>query len=458
MEAAEQLDRADEAVPGRRDDLPDPAARRRVAIELYRNHRNLLLASARRVSLCSDDAEDAMQRGLEILLTKAPTAEARRLLPWARTVIRNEALAIRKARERTLGRPGSTAGGQDRSPDEPDWVGAIPSGRRAPEEEVEGREEVARSREALALLKPQELKALTQLAAGMSYAEIQAANGWTRTKVNRCLAEGREKLRSVVRESEAGERCRSIEPLISAAADRELEPEAARTVRNHLAVCGGCRAMLREYRRIPAAVVGVGPVLASSDPLTGDSGGAGLFGRFFERLDELSLQAWFRINGLFGGGESASAAVLGPGGARGLGTNAIAKAAAICVGTAGGAAACFGTGLVPVPGERGADPEPVAIERPAAAGARPEVVLTPNETSDPSGPEVGGQGDEGAGGGGGQSGPPPDPVVAEFSPGQSAPVANGSPPVVAQSAAPPPPPAPSQARQVPLGGSGEFGP
>lgn len=454
MEAAEQLDRPDEAVAGRRHALPDPAARRRVAIELYRNHRNLLLASARRVSLCSDDAEDAMQRGLEILLTKAPTAEARRLLPWARTVIRNEALAIRKARERTLGRPGPAAGGRDGSPDDSDWVGAIPSGRRAPEEEVEGREQVARSREALALLKPQELKALTQLASGMSYAEIQAANGWTRTKVNRCLAEGREKLRSVVRESEAGDRCRSIEPLISAAADRELEPEAAAVVRNHLAVCGGCRAMLREYRRLPAAVVGAGPLLATSGPLAGESGGPGMIGRLFDRLDELSLHAWVRMNGLFGGGESASAAALGSGGARGLGTTAIAKVAAICVGTAGGAAACLGTGLVPVPGER-PDPEPVAIERPAPAGARPAVALPPTEPSAPSAPEDGGQVD---GGGGAQSGPPPDPVVAEFSPGQAAPVASSSPPMAAQSVPPPPPAASSNSRQVPLGGSGEFGP
>ena len=449
MEAAEQLNRPDAADRGERVDLPDPAARRRVAIELYRNHRNLLLASARRVSLCSDDAEDAMQRGLEILLTKAPTAEARRLLPWARTVIRNEALAIRKARERTLGRPGPQVARPAEGPDEPDWVGAIPSGRRAPEEEVEGRERVARSREALALLKPQELKALTQLASGMSYAEIQAANGWTRTKVNRCLAEGREKLRSVVRESEAGERCRVIEPLISAAADRELDPEATGAVRNHLAVCGGCRAMLREYRRIPAAVAGAGPLVATSGPLTGESGGPGLAGRFFERLDELSLQAWFRVNGLVGGGESASTVALGTGGARGLGTTAIAKVAAICVGTAGGAAACLGTGLVSVPGERGVDPEPVAIERPAPAEPGPVPVATPAEPSRPAGD---GLAEDAIGGTASPPEPPPDPVAAEFSPGQSV-----SPPAAAPvTAAPASSPAP--ARPVPLGGSGEFGP
>ena len=455
MEAATRLTRTDQQeTPGSQDRPPDRAARSRAAIELVRNHRNLLLASARRVSLCPDDAEDAMQRGLEILLTKAPTTDPRHLLPWARTVIRNEALAIRKARERTMARPGGVRADSSRDGGEPDWVEAIPSAGRATEDEVEGRERVARSREALALLKPQELKALTQLASGMSYAEIQVANGWTRTKVNRCLAEGREKLRSVVRQSEAGERCRLIEPLVSAAADGELEPEATGAVRNHLAVCGRCRAMLREYRRIPAAVAAAGPLFAAGDRLAPEAGGPGLLGRLVERLDELSLQAWVRVNGLLGGGEPASVAALGSGGARGLGTAAIAKVAAICVGTAGGAAACLGTGLVPAPGERDTDPEPVAIERPAPAGDRPDGVLPTPATS----PDGGGGPVEVPEPAAGPSEPPPDPVVAEFSPGQAAPL-TGTAPATAPTGAPTPPPsAPSPTRQVPLGGSGEFGP
>jgi len=88
-----------------RNEVPTPAERRRVAIELVRDHESQLRASARRVSICADDAEDAVQRGIEILLLKAPTADAKRLLPWARTVVRNEALAIRRSRERILARP-----------------------------------------------------------------------------------------------------------------------------------------------------------------------------------------------------------------------------------------------------------------------------------------------------------------------------------------------------------------
>jgi DNA-directed RNA polymerase specialized sigma24 family protein len=44
-------------------------------------------------------------------------------------------------------------------------------------------------------LKPQEQKALTLLAIGYSYKDIAALTGWTYTKVNRCITEGRKQLR-----------------------------------------------------------------------------------------------------------------------------------------------------------------------------------------------------------------------------------------------------------------------
>jgi len=163
---------------------PDEAARKRVAVELIRNHDRPLRWTARRYSICPDDAEDAYQRGIEILLSKAPTTDVRQLLPWARTVIKHEALAIRKTRERTLPRPAHAI--DDDQVDE-DWVQLIPSAADGPDELTVRRERVARSREALSLLKPAELKALTQLAEGFSYQEIGAMNQWSRTKVNRCL-------------------------------------------------------------------------------------------------------------------------------------------------------------------------------------------------------------------------------------------------------------------------------
>lgn len=50
----------------------------------------------------------------------------------------------------------------------------------------------------LSRMKPAEQIALISLAAGHSYREIQDAHDWTYTKVNRLLAEGRNRLRDLV--------------------------------------------------------------------------------------------------------------------------------------------------------------------------------------------------------------------------------------------------------------------
>ena len=65
-----------------------------------------------------------------------------------------------------------------------------------PQERVERSEEASAFFAALARLKPDERTALLLLGLGYSYAEICARRGWTRTKVNRCLAEGRAALRA----------------------------------------------------------------------------------------------------------------------------------------------------------------------------------------------------------------------------------------------------------------------
>src|SRR5204863_9970065 len=91
-----------------------------VAKPLPRSHRDELsqLASseaalrrtARRYSLCADDADDAYQRAVEILLTKSPPADPTRLAAWMHVVTRREALAVRRSRERLLGPPGDFGG------------------------------------------------------------------------------------------------------------------------------------------------------------------------------------------------------------------------------------------------------------------------------------------------------------------------------------------------------------
>jgi Sigma-70 region 2 len=59
----------------------------RAAIDLIRRRGREILATARRYAANLDDAEDAYQRGLEILLTKAPTTHEIELVRWLKTVV-----------------------------------------------------------------------------------------------------------------------------------------------------------------------------------------------------------------------------------------------------------------------------------------------------------------------------------------------------------------------------------
>lgn len=152
------------------------AGRKRAAVELIAREDPELRQTARRYSLCEEDAEDAYQRSLEILLVKAPSERPRELIRWMKTVVKHEALAIRANRERLLGV------GDDATDDPVARLVAVSAG---PDERLERRERVARSREALRALKPAELRSLTLLAAGYSYAEIGERTGYSQTNVHR---------------------------------------------------------------------------------------------------------------------------------------------------------------------------------------------------------------------------------------------------------------------------------
>jgi DNA-directed RNA polymerase specialized sigma24 family protein len=96
-------------------------------------------------------------------------------------VTRREALAVRRARD-----PGIETAALD----------ATPSDFPGPAERAERAERVAEAKLALAGLKPTERVAIVLQAEGYSYAEICGLCGWSYTKVNRLLAEGRAALRA----------------------------------------------------------------------------------------------------------------------------------------------------------------------------------------------------------------------------------------------------------------------
>jgi DNA-directed RNA polymerase specialized sigma24 family protein len=106
-------------------------------------------------------------------------------------VTRREALAVRRSRERDLLAAPPT--GLDAAASGP--LASIACDRPGPAERYERREQVHAAARALSNLKPAEHRAIVLQAAGYSYAEICELCGWTYTKLNRSLAEGRERLR-----------------------------------------------------------------------------------------------------------------------------------------------------------------------------------------------------------------------------------------------------------------------
>jgi RNA polymerase sigma factor (sigma-70 family) len=312
-------------------------------------HEAALRRTARRYSLDAEDAEDAYQRALEIALTKAPTTDLRELIRWTQTVTKHEALAVKQSREKLLGYRRGREGLEE------DPIALLPARGDGPDEQAERREDIARSREALQALKPAELRALGLLAEGYSYAEIGERTGWSQTKINRLLAEGRARFRALVSSSEDGSRCHDLQPLLSAFCDGETSPREAIEVQEHLRACAHCRATMRTYRAAPRAAAALLPLLPPSRSL-------------LERAHDLAANLGARLPG-FGGGESVAAQVAAAGGSRGAGMAAIAKLLTVCAGAAGGAAACVATGVLPAP-TLVPDPAPKpAIEQPAASPA-----------------------------------------------------------------------------------------
>lgn len=156
-------------------------ARSRAAISLLEAQSAAFRRTARRVSICMDDAEDAFQRAALILLEKGPPHPPPRLASWMHVVTKREALAIRRDRERLL-----AAEFTDPT-----------AGAPCPAERAERREWALGRARTLHRLKPDERRALVLQGEGYSYAEISELNGWSYTKVNRCLAEGRARLRQL---------------------------------------------------------------------------------------------------------------------------------------------------------------------------------------------------------------------------------------------------------------------
>ena len=224
-----------------------------VAAELVQTYGPVILEDAYRFSACKADAEDAYQRTLEILLTKAPSTDPEQLKPWIRTVARREAIAIARKRKRVM---------------EIHDLSKQPALDYNPDDRVEMMAEASLGMEALSTLSQDQIRCLLAQAEGFNHEEIAEITGFSRRKVTRCISEGRMKFLSGVQRISTGSECDRLRHTIERFA--EGDQAAALKARVHLRGCAACREHLRDSRlahRRVRAIFPPGLFLVKSPPV-----------------------------------------------------------------------------------------------------------------------------------------------------------------------------------------------
>ena len=224
-------------------------------------HGAALLRVANQFSLCHDDALDAYQRALGDLPAQARHAS----IPRPRAHGCASSSSTRRWRSAARGWRRSTATTSTSTR-------ASPRRCARSTTTVAGGERVDRSVEALRALKPDEARALLLKAEGLSYQEIGRRFGWTYTKVNRSITEGRARFLKAFSGIEAGEACERHEAVLSAlAGGHRDERRRCVSIRPHLRHCATCRAAVREMRfsraRRLALLLPFGVARAAARPL-----------------------------------------------------------------------------------------------------------------------------------------------------------------------------------------------
>lgn len=152
--------------------------------------RNVTVRSVARQHSPPGMAEDAISRAMLIVMEKMPPDlsgdDAAR---WTVTVVKREGWALHRQQSRF-----ASESVLSRDDNAPPFVERSLSPKLSPHEQVERSEAVERRMKALAQLKPDEKRALVLHEVGYSYRELMRLTGWSYTKINRCMAEGRRRL------------------------------------------------------------------------------------------------------------------------------------------------------------------------------------------------------------------------------------------------------------------------
>lgn len=169
------------------------ARRSHILNVLLTRHRPALKRQAAKHSTRPTDAEDALQDACVQFLTHYDGPAATDALRWMMLVTKRCAWAKGDRPDREVLSELSCTD----APGEPGCPVLIAEADAEfdPAHLIERLEHDADRLAALERLKRDERTALLLLGLGLSYAEIAAKQHWTKTKVNRCLAEGRDALR-----------------------------------------------------------------------------------------------------------------------------------------------------------------------------------------------------------------------------------------------------------------------
>jgi DNA-directed RNA polymerase specialized sigma24 family protein len=170
-----------------------PAQLRSELLEsLMRARGAALRRQAFRHSESAEAAEEALQDAAVQFLRRFEGEDADYALGWMMTTVKRCAWRITRRSRRHPSFALSTTGALP-APGEEGFTAL--DDRPGPELLALRHAEQAQTVAAFERLKPDERTALLMLGLGCSYREIQDHRGWTRTKVNRCLAEGRAAVR-----------------------------------------------------------------------------------------------------------------------------------------------------------------------------------------------------------------------------------------------------------------------
>ncbi|MBO9531920.1 MAG: sigma-70 family RNA polymerase sigma factor [Solirubrobacteraceae bacterium] len=266
------------ATPPRAARQRDRLAAQTLATDVARLHGDALLRTARRFADDPDDAHDAYQRALELLLEHAATIERAKVVAWMHVVVRREASALRRRHDRHI-------------PFDVDTVDEFQRSDRT-DEHLDRIDLAQRAGEALATLKENEAQALCLRAQGLSYEEIADAYGWSYTKVNRAVSEGRRAFVDHYLGAERGDLCALAGDRLGAFLAGELRAREHLRIKAHLTRCSGCRAQLHAERGadqalralLPPTVAGVTQTAWLHDHLLGPIGD--LAGRLAPHADQ----------------------------------------------------------------------------------------------------------------------------------------------------------------------------